>query len=475
MNNPDESKTSILVAIASHGTFNDRYLAQVVKEYRSMPFRVDIVVLSNIHKDVGPGVEIVVGLPTNDPWSLPFGHKKIFAERLNHYDLFLYSEDDILITERNIRAFLRASKVLPDDEVAGFFRFEVGPDGKMYFPEVHATHHWDIGSVRVRGEYTLGFFTNEHSACYLLTRQQLQRAIASGGFLVGPHRDKYDLLCTAATDPYTQCGFKKLICLSHLQDFLVRHLSDKYLSRMGTAETEVRRQIEVLLGLGRNGHARSSLFPTQTRLIGDRFSKNYYEPVLAEIIAAIPDGARNVLSVGCGWGATEVFLAEKGLCVTAIPLDPVIPGAAKAKGVKIVEGDFKTARAQLAEERFDCLLLSNILHLVEKPVEVLSSFSDLLCDQAWVVAVLPNLLKLSIIWKKYLGREGLADLGDYQKTGVHFTSRGVARKWFQSAGLRIENFTNILPRRAETPSRLALGLMDSFLASEFVASARKAP
>src|SRR4029077_4966869 len=122
-----------LVAIASYGISNDHYLAQVVKEYRSMLFGVDIVVLSNIHKEVGPGVELVVGLPTKDPWSLPFGHKKVFADRLNRYDLFLYSEDDILITERNIRAFLRLDEVLLDDEIAGFFRFEIDPSKQIYF------------------------------------------------------------------------------------------------------------------------------------------------------------------------------------------------------------------------------------------------------------------------------------------------------------------------------------------------------
>jgi 2-polyprenyl-3-methyl-5-hydroxy-6-metoxy-1,4-benzoquinol methylase len=471
VSDPDESKTRILVAIASYGTSNDDLLVRVVEEYRSMPFAVDIVVLSNIHKEVGPDIEVAVGLPSKDPWSLPFGHKKIFADRLNDYDLFLYSEDDILITERNIRAFLQASKVLPDDEIAGFFRFEIDPNGQTYFPEVHARHHWDIGSVRVRGEYTFGFFTNEHSACYLLTRKQLQRAIASGGFLVGPHKEMHDLLCTAATDPYTQCGFKKLICLSHLQDFLVRHLSDKYLARMGTAEPEVRRQIQVLLGLGGNGHARTPLFPTHSKLMGGRFSKSYYEPVLMEVISKIPDGTRTVLSLGCGWGATEAFLAEKGLCVTAVPLDPVIPGGAIAKGVKIVEGDFKTAKARLSDQRFDCLVLSNVLHLVENPVEILSSFAGLVSDRGSVVTVLPNLLKLSLIWKKYLGREGLSELGDYEKSGVHFTSHGVARRWLQSAGLELESFTNIFPRRAETSSRLALGLMDSLLASEFVASA----
>jgi hypothetical protein len=109
--------------------------------------------------------------------------------------------------------------------------------------------------------------------------------------------------------------------------------------------------------------------------------------------------------------------------------------------------------------------------LVENPVEILSSFAGLVSDRGSVVAVLPNLLKLSLIWKKYLGREGLSVLGDYEKSGVHFTSHRVARRWFQSAGLKLESFANIFPRRAETSSRLALGLMDSLLASEFVAAA----
>src|SRR5437879_3643695 len=111
------SETRILVAIASYGTSHDRYLLQLVNQYRTMPFRVSIFVLSNIRKEVASGVELVVGLPTKNPWSLPFGHKKIFSDRLNEYDIFIYSEDDILITEKNIRAFLEVSAVLPEDEI----------------------------------------------------------------------------------------------------------------------------------------------------------------------------------------------------------------------------------------------------------------------------------------------------------------------------------------------------------------------
>jgi hypothetical protein len=95
-----------LVAIASYGTSNESYLQKLLHEYRSMPFDVDVVVISNIEKKLGLDVGCIAGLPTKNPWSLPFAYKALFAERRNRYDLFIYSEDNILITEKNIRAFL---------------------------------------------------------------------------------------------------------------------------------------------------------------------------------------------------------------------------------------------------------------------------------------------------------------------------------------------------------------------------------
>ena len=43
----------MLVAIASYGTGNDDYLARLIREYHSMSFPVDIVVLSNVEKNLG--------------------------------------------------------------------------------------------------------------------------------------------------------------------------------------------------------------------------------------------------------------------------------------------------------------------------------------------------------------------------------------------------------------------------------------
>jgi SAM-dependent methyltransferase len=468
----------VLVVIASYGRGNDEYLHRLLCEYRSMPFRVDVVVLSNIRKQTAPDVELVVGLPTRDPNSLPFLHKEIFAKRLNDYDVFIYSEDDTLITGRNIEVFLKASEVLPENEVPGFLRFELDQSGKAMYPEAHGHAHWDSTSVRSRGQYTFAFFTNEHSACYLLTRRQLQRAINSSGFLVAPHQKKYDLVCTAGTDPYTQCGLKKMICISHLDDFLVHHLSNKYVGKLGIEKAELCRQVEALLKIGRNGHPAMPLFETQTRLRNGRYSKAYYEPVRPEVISAIPSEARSVLSLGCGWGATEGYLVQKGLRVIAVPLDSVIAGATEGRGVEIVHGDFSSARKKLENERFDCILLLDILHLVRNPVDILSSFGELLSPGSVAIILVPNLRRLATIWRRLIRDPRFKDVGiwprSYQKAGMHFTSRRTVRNWIRSAGLKLRSISSILPPSSSAGGRLSLGLMDSYLASEFLVIAEKA-
>ena len=123
----------VLVTIANYGTGNDRYLARVLDEYRRMRDKIDIVVTSNLVKNLGKDVEVVVGLPRKNPRSLAFAHKQIFADRRDDYDLFVYLEDDILISQRNIDAFLEMTKILPENECAGFLRTEVDSSGKSIF------------------------------------------------------------------------------------------------------------------------------------------------------------------------------------------------------------------------------------------------------------------------------------------------------------------------------------------------------
>jgi SAM-dependent methyltransferase len=467
------ARLRILVAVASYGTSNDQYLLRLVEEYRAMSFDVDIVILSNLRKQIAPDVEVLVGLPNRNPWSLPFPHKKVFADRLERYDIFVYSEDDMLITEKNLRAFLEVSETLREDEIAGFLRVEKGSNGSVNYPDVHGNFHWDPTSVRVRGEYTLAKFSNEHAACYVLTRSQLRKAIRSGGYLVEPHEWKYDLLCSAATDPYTQCGYTKLIPISNLDNFTVQHLSNKYAGKVGVDGPEMRTQIDTLLRIAVNEFRPMPLLQTETKLWRGVYSKDYYEPLSKEVISMIPPGARSVLSIGCGSGATECWLAKRGLRVVAVPLDPVICSGAAAKGIEMVFGDFRAANAKLNNERFDCVLYLNVLHLAEDPVEVLSLLRDVLSVESSIIIQAPNMLCVPALWSKIRNPLRFWHSGNYDSTGVHFTSPAKVRRWCRSSGLRIDRTVGVLHRRAEIARRLMPAFVNLFMAPTFVTSAQK--
>lgn len=441
-------RLSVLVALASYGTSNNNHLERLIREYQSMSFDVDIVILSNIDKKPAPGVECRVGLPSKDPWSLPFAHKSLFAERADQYDLFIYSEDDILITERQLRAFLEVTQTLHGDEIAGFVRMEKNAEGAISYPDMHDEFHWDAGSLRTRGDYVLASFTNEHAACYVLTRGQLKRAIESGGFLVAPYQWKHDLLCTAATDPYIQCGFTKLIPISHFDEFTVHHLSNKYAGKFGVDEAEMRLQVATLLELAREPAAPVPLLDRETKLWRRMFSKEYYERINQDVLSAIPSRARTVLSVGCGSGTLECALVERGLRVVAVPLDPVISRRAASKGVEMVLGDFRAARKKLGDRTFDCVLFLNMLHLVPDPVEILSLFRGAMHEGAVMIIQSPNMRSLPEMWRRVRYSQRYRGMGRFDQSGVHIASVGKVGDWCGRSGLKVDRNIGLLHKRA---------------------------
>ena len=465
----------LLVVMASFGTSQDRYLEPVVKNYRQMKYEVDVVIVSNVAKAVPEGVELVVGMPTKDPWSLPFAHKKVMAERANDYDLFIYSECDTMVFEKNIDAFLRVSEALPETEIPGFLLYENSPLGVRRYAGAHTRFHWDPASVCTRGAYTFAYFTNEHAACYLITQKQLQQAIASGNFLVAPYRGTYDLACTASTDPYTRCGYRKLICISHLEDFVIHHTPDKYTPASFTEhEQEFEKQIKALLAMGRNGTKGESLLPTETRLWEAKHSKEYYEEVREEVVREIPESVRSVLSLGSGTGKAEEWLVNKGMRVTAVPLDPVIGVCMEGTGIEIVNGDLRGVREKLAGRKFDCLYLSNVLHLMENPAGMLKEFVELLNPGGCVMVVTPNVAMLRNKIYRAIGKPGFENVGNYELGGAHNVSRKILEKWFRGAGCHEERVKWVVAPKFSGLTRIFPRLLNGMFASEIIALAKKA-
>lgn len=434
-----ESETGslrMLVAIASYGAKNLQFLQKIIAEYRSMALQVDIVVLTNAAKDLGPGVDVRVGLPTRNPWSLPFAHKPIFAAAADRYDLFLYSEDDILITEAHIRALLRVTRHLLPDEVAGFLRYELDQEGNRWLPEIHGAFHWKPEAVRRRGPYVIGEFTNEHAACYVLTQAQLHAALRSGGFLTGPHEGRHDMLCTAATDPYTCCGLRKVVCISELDAFLVHHMSNRYAGEVGLALAQCRVQIEAQFAILKGREPASTAFETESRMLQREWSKIYYEPASDVVLDLIRPDERRILSVGCGAGASEIRLRDRGATVTAIPLDSIIGACVARQGIEVVAGRLEECLARLQSKRFDCVLITNLLHLRPESAPLLEQLAGLTRGGSFVICG-PNFRTLRVRAKRALRRSWYHRLRAFDESGINVVGPRELRRALHAAGLEI--------------------------------------
>jgi SAM-dependent methyltransferase len=464
----------VLVAIPSYGTRNQPYLERLLGEYRAMKHDVHVVVLSDIPRVLGPKAEVVVGLPTGDPWSLPFAHKQIFADRAGDYDLFIYSEDDTLIQARHVEAFLEATEVLPATQIAGFLRYEEDAAGRRYCCTIHSVFHWVPASAASAGPWVFARLTNDHAASYILTREQLKRAIASGGFLVGPHAGRYDMLCSAATDPYTQCGFTKVICISRLDDFLLHHLPNRYVGKMGLPFDELRAQVDALQRCGREGEAHRELFSTAARLDTVAWDKQYYDAPRDNVLENVPREARQVLSVGCGAGATEAVLIERGARVVGIPLDAIVAESARIRGVQLTPPDFPLAFQRLSGARFDCILMIHVLQYVPEPRQLLRTCAQYLVDKGKMVLVIPNFRSLAYRLKGTGDRRLWTADDPFREIGIHRTTAQMVGRWVVDSSLRVRHVQYEDGSRFRPLIRTCNGLAGPFLSPNLLTVIEKA-
>jgi SAM-dependent methyltransferase len=470
---PTTRRLRLLIAIASYGNRQIEFLKEVIRNYQDMPMDVDVVVVSDAPKDLGGGVTVKVGLPSKNPWSLPFAHKAVFAERVDRYDLFVYSEDDIDVNEGHIRAFLNATAQLESDEIAGFLRYEVNPSGKWLLTEPWGHYHWKPESVKRRGDYTVAEFTNEHAGFYILTQSQLKRAIASGGFLRDPCVGRYGLPETAATDPYTNCGFRKVICISTLQDFLVHHLPNRYANGLPMSLASFQQQIQTLMKISDGTHPARTLCEVESRSWPSRWQKSYYEKPNDEWLKMVPADATEILSIGCGWGALEEKLTQRGAKVTALPLDSVIGEEAAGRGIEVVYGTLDECLRTLEGRRFDGVLLMNLLHLQPDPGWLVGQSARLVREGGALVLGGPNFHRLPWLLKRHWRIGEFRKLRSFELGGISVCGPGTLAKDIRNGGLRVAavEWLNHSPdqdrlRRSGIP-------LGRFTAKEWVLQARR--
>lgn len=394
----------LLIAIANYGTKNLPFLQSIIKEYQSMiKFEPHILILSDKTKYLGNDIEVLVGLPSKNPWSLPLAHKQVFIERLNKYDLFIYSEDDTLIKESNIEAFLKATKVLPKNKIAGFMRYEIYPGLGKYYTTIHGHYHWIPNSVFSKGEYIFARYSNDHSACYMVTQNQLRMAINNGLYTSKSTQSQYDLLCTAATIPYNGGCFEKVIAISHIDQFSLHHLPNVYKGKMGISSSDFEIQLAALKNTNKKEDHKKPILSVKQNSLHPIFRKRYYEDKNIYILNQIQGCTNNILSLGCGSAETEGELVRRGNNVFGVPIDPIMGSLAESKGVKIFNNLDEIFLSQNGNPTFDYIIMNNILQYLHDPIKFVKRLKSILKIGGGLIIRTQNHFNISL-WKELVSQ-----------------------------------------------------------------------
>lgn len=388
---------TVLAVIANHGTGNRQYLDRLLDAYREIPVETHPVILSNISKDLGPDIEVRVGVPSENPWSLPFAHRPLFRERLDEHDFFIYSEDDTLLEWPVLDRFIQSIGELEPNEIAGFMRTETSPDGIVYYSTSHSFFRWHPDTIRQRAGKLWARYSNEHAACFVVSQRQLRSAIESGGFGDEPHEGRYDMLCAAATDIYTQCGLERLVCVDDLEGFSLKHLPNKYIGKMGLPKEEMQWQIEALQRVKAGELLADELLDPETKLpgcYGSKFCREQPDPVLTELVGS---SSQRVLSWCAGDGVAEANLAGRGHKLTVHPLDAVLGTCCEKRGLQVLPPVMEALENEFG--RYDVVLMRDALHRVENPLVTLAFVTKCLAVGGRINVRVPN-LNSAALWRK---------------------------------------------------------------------------
>ena len=229
----------VLLAISSYGTNQQQYLHRILDEYNNMPYNIDcyIYTTQNNNTDKYKNLNITqiinpLSIGEGNAWA----HRKLFKENKDKYDLYIYTENDHLLTQTNIETYLSLTNELPDNKMISFLQYELKSNNDTKYSIVlikgqqnRRERAFIVDTDIVINDKHYFEIQNKHCGLYILTNKQLNHIISNNryeeSYRVGSPYGNMETLCLSGLDLY-----HKIISYDELDNLLVHHLPNKYIN-----------------------------------------------------------------------------------------------------------------------------------------------------------------------------------------------------------------------------------------------------
>lgn len=233
-----------LICVANFGEKQLSYLDIVLRQYDSFSphlFSIDVILFSTSKHDEliksykNLNIKEIV-YPESTGTLLPSKHKEFFKTERSNYDLFIYTENDIRVTESNVKTFLDMTEICKGTKyIPSFLRFEICKmNDFVSICDLHFKHaRWGGGNkenvikdvMTIKGHKFFYPF-NVHCGMYILTKAQLASVIDNANFYSTTSYVRN--LESSASGVYFNCGIHKIVSYNLLENSLIHHLPNKY-------------------------------------------------------------------------------------------------------------------------------------------------------------------------------------------------------------------------------------------------------
>jgi 2-polyprenyl-3-methyl-5-hydroxy-6-metoxy-1,4-benzoquinol methylase len=169
------------------------------------------------------------------------------------------------------------------------------------------------------------------------------------------------------------------------------------------------------------------------------YAEAYHGSVRRDLLDLVPLKAKRVLDVGCGSGQLGAAVKQRsGAQIVGIEINEQATRAAAAVLDQVICGSIEDETTwQKLEGPFDCIIFGDVLEHLLDPWQALARFADCLTADGVVIASLPNIGHVSIIWGLLRGRWEYQERGLLDRTHLRFFTRRSIHSLFETAGMVI--------------------------------------